>query len=44
MLGEELEEGNGLLNVFEVGSDLQPAAEALQLAPDGGVFIENGCR
>ena len=44
MLGGNLEEGNGVLNVFDVGGDLQLAAEALPLAPDGGVFIENGCR
>ena len=44
VLGENLEEGNGALNVFEVRGNLHPAAEALPLAPGGGVFLEDGCR
>ena len=40
-LGENLEERNRVLNVFEVGGDLQPAAEVLPLAPGGGVFLED---
>ena len=43
-LGENLEEGNGVLNVLEVGGDYQPAVEALPLAPGGGVFLEDDCR
>ena len=43
-LGGNLEEGNGVLNLLEVGGDLDPAAEALPLAPGGGVFIEDGGR
>ena len=42
VLGENLEEGNGVLNVFEVGGDLNPDAEAMPLVPGGGVFIEDG--
>ena len=43
MLGKNLEEGNGVFNVFEVGGDLQPDVEALPLAPGGGIFLEDGC-
>ena len=43
-LGFVLEEGNGVLNVIEVGGDLELAAEAPPLAPDGGVFLEEGGR
>ena len=43
-LGENLEEGNGVLNVLEVGGDSQPAAEASPLVPGGGVFLEDDCR
>ena len=39
-----MEDGNGVLNILEVRSDLQPAAEAPPLAPGGGVFIEDGGR
>ena len=42
-LGENLEEKNGVLNVFEVGGDLQPAAEVPPLAPGVGVFLEDVC-
>ena len=42
-LGENLEERNGVLNVFEVRGDLQPAAEVPPLAPGSGVFIEDVC-
>ena len=41
-LGENMEERNGVLNVLEVGGDLQPATEVLPLAPGSGVFIEDG--
>ena len=44
MLGENLEEGNGFLNVLEVGGDLQAAAEVPPLASGGGVFLEDGGR
>ena len=44
VLGENLEEGNGVLNIFEVGGDLHPAAEAMPLAQGSGVFLEDGCR
>ena len=37
-LGENMEESNGVLNVFEVGGGLQPDAEVLPLAPGGGLF------
>ena len=40
-LGKNLEEGNGVLNVFEVWGDLQPAAEAPPLAPGSSVFLED---
>ena len=40
-LGGNLDERNGVFHDFEVGGDLQPSAEALPLAPGGGVFIEN---
>ena len=43
-LSENLEEGNGVLNVLEVGGDLEPTAEALPLEPGDGVFIEDGNR
>ena len=43
-LGENTEERNGVLNVFLVGGDLQPAAEVPPLAPGGGIFLEDGCR
>ena len=42
-LGENLEERNGVLNVFEVGGDLQPAVEVPPLAQSGGVFLEDVC-
>ena len=38
-----MEERNGVLNVFEVGGDLQPAAEVPPLEPGSGIFIEEGC-
>ena len=38
-----MEERNGVLNVFEVRGDLQPAAEVLPLEPGVVVFIEDGC-
>ena len=41
-LGENLEESNGVLNVFEVGGDFQPAAEVPPLAPGSSVFLEDG--
>ena len=40
-LRENTEKGNGVLNVFEVGDNLQPAAEVPPLAPGGGAFIED---
>ena len=43
VLSKNLEERNGVLNVFEVGGNLKPAAEALPLAPGEGVFLEDGC-
>ena len=43
-LGENLEEGNGVLNFLEVEGDLEIAAEAPPLAPGVGVFIEEGGR
>ena len=43
-LGKNLEEGNGVLNVLEVGGELVPAAEAPPLAPGGGVFLEDSDR
>ena len=42
VLGENLEKGNGVLNVLEVGGYLQPAAEAPPLAPGGGIFLKEG--
>ena len=42
VLGGNLEEGNGVLNVLEVGGDLEPVAEAPPLEPGSGVFIEDG--
>ena len=42
-LGENPEERNGVLNVFEVGGDLQPAAEVPPLSPGLGVFLEDVC-
>ena len=42
-LGENLEERNGVLNVFEVKGDLQPAAELPPLVPGVGVFLEDIC-
>ena len=41
-LGENLEEGNGVLNVLEVGGYFRLAAEASPLVPGGGVFLEDG--
>ena len=38
-----MEERNGVLNVFEVRGDLQPAAEVPPLEPGSGIFIEDGC-
>ena len=43
-LGENLEEGNGILNVLKVLGDLEPAAEAPTLVPDGAFFLEDGGR
>ena len=43
-LSKNLEEGNGVLNILEVGGDLEPAEEALTLAPGSGVFLEDGGR
>ena len=43
-LGEKLEEGNGVLNVLEVGCGLEPNIKAPPLAPGSGVFIEDGGR
>ena len=43
-LRENLEEINGVLNVFEVRGNFQPTAEVLPLVPGGGVFLEDGCR
>ena len=43
-LGGNLEEGNGVFNVFEVGGNLEPAAEAPPLLSVGGVLLENGSR
>ena len=43
-LGEKLEEGNGVLNVLEVGGDFHPAAETPPLAPGGGIFLGDGGR
>ena len=43
-IGENLKESNGVLNVFEVGGNLQPAAEVPPLEPGGGLFLEDGCR
>ena len=40
-LGENMEERNGILNVFVVVGNLQPAAEVPPLAPGGGVFLED---
>ena len=40
-LGENMEEGNGVFNVFEVGGNLQLAAEAPPLALGGGMFLED---
>ena len=37
-------EGNGVLNVFEVGGNFQPSVEAQPLDPGGGDFIEDSCR
>ena len=42
-LGENLEERNGELKVFEVQGDLQPAVEVPPLTPGGGVFLEDVC-
>ena len=39
-LGENLEERNGILNVFEVRGNFQPATEGTPLAPFDGIFIE----
>ena len=39
-LSKNLEGGNGVLNVLEVGGYLEPAAEAPPLAPGGGVFLD----
>ena len=44
VIGKTLEEGDGVLNVFEVGSNFQPAAEAFPLVPGGAVFLVDGCR
>ena len=41
VLGEKMEKGNGVLNILEVGRDLDPYAEAPPLAPGGGVFLED---
>ena len=42
-LGENTEERNGVLNVFEVEGNFQPAAEVPPLAPGVGTFIEDVC-
>ena len=42
-LREILEEGNGVLDVFEVEGDLKPAAEVPPLEPGIGVFLEDVC-
>ena len=42
-LREKMEEGNGVLNVFEVGGYLYTAAEVPPLAPGSGAFLEDGC-
>ena len=42
MLGKNMEEGNAVLNAFEVWEDLQLAAEAPPLAPGSSVFLEYG--
>ena len=42
-LGENLEERNGVLNVLEVGGNLQTAVEVPPLAQSGGVFLEDVC-
>ena len=42
-LGENTEERNGVLNVFEVEGNFQPAAEVPPLAPGVGVFLEDVC-
>ena len=39
---QNLEEGNGVLNVFEVWGDLEPAAEAPPSDPGSSVFLEDG--
>ena len=43
-LGENLDEGDWVLNVLEVGGDFQPAVETPSLALGGGIFRECGCR
>ena len=40
-LRENMEEGNGFFNVFEIWGYLQPAAEAPPLAPGSSVFLED---
>ena len=40
-LGQNMEKGNGVLNVFEFGDNLQPAAEVPPLVPGSGAFIED---
>ena len=42
VLGKNVEERNGVINVFEVWGDFQPAAEAPPLAPGSSVFLEDG--
>ena len=43
-LSRNLEEGNGVLTVFEVCVYLQPAAEVPPLAPGSSFFLEDGSR
>ena len=35
-----MEKGNGVLNVFDFGDNLQPDAEVPPLVPGSGAFIE----
>ena len=42
-LDENLEEGNGVLNVPEIRGNFKPVTEALPLAPGDGVSLEYGC-
>ena len=42
-IGENLEERNGVINIFEVGNNLHPAVEVPPLAPGGNLFLEDSC-